>query len=305
MSAALWGLRAGLERLVPRRPPTSSTLFWVLYTGALFLVFLALTFPHDLVARRVAESLAQGTRWRVDYDTVTLVPWRGYRFRNLRLAPLDGGADPWWSADVASLRPTFSALLRRSVFPLAFQGSAYGGTLSGTYERGREVGIDLSWESLSLARYPQLVRLVDGSWNGDLSGVLTLTGADALAALEGRSKLLLKNAALTGGKVKGFTVPDLHFATGTAELEIKKGGRLEVKSLKLSGSELDADVRGDVYLREPIEQSVVNGTIDLKPIPGAPGGIEGLLLLLNRNRKPQNNLYSLKLSGSLAQPRLR
>jgi type II secretion system protein N len=197
-----------------------------------------------------------------------------------------------------SVRPPLSAFLGRGLSRAGFHGRAYGGDLSGVISRGEVSSLDLSWTDLRPGDYPPLAALVTGNWEGKLSGEIHLAGKEDLRSIEGGGKLTLRGAALTGGNVRGFTIPDLHSTQGDGEFEIK-GGRLEIKTLKLAGAEVDLDVRGQLFLRSPLAESVVNATVNVKPIPGANPGIEALLTMLNRNQRPASGTYTLTLYGVL------
>ena len=50
---------------------------------------------------------------------------------------------------------------------------------------------------------------------------------------------------------------------------------------------------------------MVNAALNLKPIPGAPAGLEALLTLMDRNQKPPTGTYSFTVYGALNALRLR
>lgn len=293
-----------LERAVPWRRPPRSAVFALLYTVALFLIFLVLTFPHDIVAQRVAERLAADSGWTIRYERVSLRPWEGYRFSNLRLIPPGKSDDSWIRARHVSFWPSLRALFGSDVVRLAFHGRAYDGEFSGSLDRGEISSVDLSWQDLRLAAVPSLTTLVAGNWEGLLSGDLRLAGKGDLRSLDGRVKLVLRNGALTAGDVRGFTIPDLHSTQADGEFEVK-GGRLEIRSLKLASAELDVEARGQIFLRLPLADSIVNATLSVKPIPGANPGIEALLTLWNRNQRPPGGTYSFTLYGPLSAVKVR
>jgi type II secretion system protein N len=302
MSAGLTGLTGRFARLVPRRLPSRNFAGYAAWTIAWFVVFLTFTFPHDLVVRRWTEDLATQSGWQLRYDDVWLRPWSGYHLAQARLIAPGKDLEPWLAAADVAVSPSLSFFYGGGGFPLSFSGTAYGGEFSGSLDASG--ALDLTWSGAHVADYPRLTKLIEGTWNGDLSGELHVAGKTDLKNVEGRGKLGLKNGALTQAKAQGFTIPDLHFASGEAEFELK-GGRLDVRTLKLSGSEVDADVHGQVYLGNPTAMPVVNATLGLKPIPGAPPGIDALLQLWNRNQRPPGGVYNFTLSGPLNALRVR
>lgn len=285
-----------IRRIVPRRWPSAWTWPYVAWTAACFVVFLAITFPHDLIVRQWVERLATESGWQLRYRSVWLRPWNGYHLSEVELVGPGDDPDPWVSLREIVLRPSWGALFGRGVLPLGFSASAYGGDIDGVVRS--EGGVDLDWSDLRLSDYPRLTRLVEGAWAGEVSGQAALTGLSDVHALEGSGKFALRKAALTQGKIRGFTVPDLHFASGDGEFVVH-GGRVEVRQLKLSGSEVDADARGQVFLAERNSVATLNLSVNLKPIPGANPSLEPLLLLLEGNQRPPNGVYSTTIYGPL------
>jgi type II secretion system protein N len=284
-----------LARMLPRRAPARSTLLYALWTATWFLLFLALTFPHELIARHYANELESASGWRLRFGDVRMRPWSGYHVAQMQVIAPGENVDPVLSAQEVVVRPSLlRLLLGRGVFPVYFSGEAYAGTFSGSFDRA--AGLDLDWGGLRLGDYPRLSDLVEGNWSGELSGQTHLAGQGELRTLRGRGTVTLRNAALTQGRAQGFAIPDLHFASGDCQFELKNG-RLDLRSLKLSGAELDAELSGQVFLTSSANMPVVSATLTLRPIPGAAGGFEALLSLLNRNPQSPGSPYTFTLYG--------
>jgi type II secretion system protein N len=302
MGATVSSFVGQLGRFFPRRIPAPTTLAYTAWAAAWFVLFLALTFPHDLIVRHWSDEIAAQSGWQIRYDDVWLRPWNGYHVSQARVFAPGKDPEPVVAAAQVVFRPAFSVLFGGSAFPFYFSGSAYGGEFHGSLDRTG--ALDLSWSSLRLGNYPRITKLVEGTWTGELSGDLHLAGQGDLKTLDGRGKLGLKNASLTQGKAQGFTIPDLHFASGDADFELK-AGRVEIRSLKLAGSEVDAELHGQLYLLNANAMPVANAALTLKPIPGSPSGLDGLLTLLNHNQKPPSGAYSFTLYGPLSSLRVR
>src|SRR6185436_6780767 len=104
--------------------------------------------------------------------------------------------------------------------------------LRGTIDpRPASFRIDATLEGVDLARYKGLTPWIDGVVRGRVEGTMTLDGGGrgALAAA-GPIVLRIPGLTLEGTKIRGITVPDLHFGdvhlTGAA-----KSGRLEISEL--------------------------------------------------------------------------
>jgi type II secretion system protein N len=291
-----------VARLFPRhRLSRRSAIGYGAWTAVWFVVFLVWTFPHDLVVRHWVDEIAERSGWRVRYEDSWFRPWSGYHLAQARLIASGKDSEPWVAAEEVGARPSVTALIRGTVFPLFFSGRAYGGAFEGSVDL---LGaLDLGWTSLRLAEYRRLTRLLEGNWNGELSGEIHLSGKGDFKNVDGRGHVGLSNASLTQGKAQGFSIPDLHFPGGEADFEMK-ANRIDVRSLKLSGSEVDAELHGQLFLSSS-GAPVLNATLTLKPIPGASGGLEPLLMLLNHNQRPPSGAYGFTVYGPLTALRLR
>lgn len=296
MDARLAKLVGVLGRALPRQRPAWWTWPYVAWTLACFLFFFAITFPHDLIVRQWVDRFAAQSGWQVRYGRVWLRPWNGYHLAAVEVVAPGADSDPWVSLGEIVLRPSWGVLIGRGALPLSFSASAYGGEIDGTVQPGG--GLDVKWDSLGLAEYTRLTRLVEGTWSGDVSGEVTLRGMGDVRALEGAGKVSVRKAALTQGKIRGFTVPDLHFASGDGEFTVG-GGRVEVRQLRLSGSEVDADARGQIFLAQGSAVPTANLVVNLKPIPGANPNLEPMLLVMKGNQRPPNGIYTTTLYGPL------
>ncbi len=290
-----------LGRLIPRRLPSWWTWPYVAWTLGCFAFFLVITFPHDLLVRRWVDQFAAQSGWQVRYAKVWLRPWNGYHLSSVELIAPGADVQPWVSLGEITLRPSWRVLVGGGVMPITFAAAAYGGSLDGVVQ---PTALDLEWSDLHLAQYPRLTSLVEGAWTGDVSGSVTLKGTGDLRALEGAGKVSLRKAALTGGKIQGFTVPDLHFASGDGDFTVGSG-RVEVRQLKLSGSEVDVDARGQVFLGQGSNPATTNLSVNLKPIPGANPNLEPMLLVMKGNQRPPNGIYTTTLYGPLNSLRTR
>ncbi|MGH7803744.1 MAG: type II secretion system protein GspN [Candidatus Binatia bacterium] len=274
-----------------------------LYVAVLFLFFLLLTFPHDLQLRRWLGTIEKQSGWKIEPEAVSFVPWEGYRLSRVRISP-PGASDAWIEADRLSLRPRLLELLTGRASTFVFNARAYDGKLSGSFTSAQVTKIDADLDDLSLAEAAALRRAVDGEWDGRLSGELRIAAGAEVRTISGAARVTITGAALRGGNVSGFKVPDLAFDRGDADVSIQEG-RAEIRKLTLAGKQIDVDVRGDVFLRAPITQTTLNLTLGLRPVPGASPDLENMLLLWNRNQRPASGAYALTLGGTAGRPRLR
>ncbi|MEA2624507.1 MAG: hypothetical protein QOD06_552 [Candidatus Binatota bacterium] len=304
MASIIGSVLARLGRLVPRGAFQRATMGYVAYTLVLFLAFFLYTFPHELVVHGIVARLTRGSDWRILYREVSLVPWAGYRIDELRLQAPGNASAPSFRADRVSLRPAVQSFLGKGFSVVSFDARAYGGELSGSVDRSANAIADVRWRDVDLGRVPELDLLIDADWQGKFGGELHLESGESLQVLKGGGRLELRNAALVQATAQGFKIPDLHFASGEGQFEIK-AGRIEISGLKLSGTEADAELRGQIYLRAPASDSVVNGTLSVRPIPGAGSTVDQLLTVMNRNQRPPGGTFTYALYGTIGRIRIR
>lgn len=294
------------EGLITRR-----TVLYALYTGVLFLVFLIANFPHNLIVQRVLRSIdlsAQGLRLEVG-DT-RFAWWHGYELQRVRLSPTDPDALPLMEASSFYVRPGLDGLLRGQINSLHLLGLMYGGAVEGTVAMSDGLRrTTITFDGLQLHRYPALaglLQLQDGAVAGNLSGVITIeshgaNGSDTRAEADvGLDKASLTDATLANG----LTLPALHFDKAALKLSVQ-GGRVEVQDLDANGPELRLSASGQIALREPVNDSVLNLKFTALPGANSPDEVRTLLSFIPPPPKGAKPDAPRTISGTLARPRVR
>lgn len=295
-----------IERLFSR-----GTLLYVIYTGVLFFVFLIANFPHNVITQRLLRSIDlsdQGLRLEVG-DT-RFAWWNGYELQRVRLTPTEPDALPLFEASSLYVRPGLDGLMRGEINSLHLLGLLYGGAVDGTMAisdgmRRATIAID----GLELQRYPaiaSLLSLQQGSIEGTVSGVITIEahGADT-SDTRAAAEIDLDKASLTDAILNnGLTVPALHFDKAAMKMSLQ-GGRVEVQEFEANGPELRLSASGQVALRDPINDSVLNLKFTALPGPDAPDDIRTLLSFIPPPPKGAKPDAPRTVSGTLARPRVR
>jgi type II secretion system protein N len=294
------------EGLITRR-----TLLYALYTGVLFLVFLIANFPYHVLVQRALKSVdlsSQGLRLEVGDGRFAW--WRGYELQRVRLTPTEPDALPLMEASSLYVRPGLDGLLRGQINSLHLLGLMYGGAVDGTVAMGDGMRrATVTVDGLQLHRYPalaSLLQLQDGALAGDLSGVITIEshgadGSDTRAEADlGLEKASLTDATLTNG----LTLPALHFDKAATKLSMQ-AGRVEVQEFEASGPELRLSASGQIALRQPINDSVLNLKFTALPGANSPDEVRTLLSIIPPPPKGAKPDAPRTISGTLARPRVR
>jgi len=304
-----------LPRLRLPQPPISldwlsavadrRTVLYTGYTAALFILFLFITFPHDLVVRRALRVINRGAV-AVDFSSVSFAWLSGYELSSFRVTALEAdGQLPYLESPHVWLRPTLRALLRGRPYDLMLGADLYGGSASGKIvtEAGG-LAASLKWADINLGRYRPLMALFEeGQLVGRVSGFLNFESRTAaLAAGQSTGELMVEGAALTGAKVNGFPVPDLRLRQTKAKFALREG-RLEIQEFQTAG-DVDLQGSGNILLRDPPRESVLNLRVTLQQGLTTPDAVKTLIALIPRppGSKPD---APITITGTIERPHVR
>lgn len=285
---------------------TRGVILYALYTLVLFCVFLFANFPHGLLVQRVLRSV-QVPGLRLDIGDVRFAWWHGFELQRVVVAPSDPTQPAYFEAPSLYVRPAVGDLLRGRLQSLEVSGSLYGGTVDGSLSRGELNRVSLTFDGLQLQRYPLLSAVLQGGqMTGRASGRINVEarGTD-IADIRAAGDLQLADASVTDAKWNQLPIAPLHFDTISAGFDLQ-GGRLDVQELKADGKEILLDVGGQVAMRTPLTDSVLNLKVALAPGPECPEDMKTLLsAIVPPPAKGAKADAPHVLSGTLAKPRLR
>jgi len=281
----------------------AALLGYVLFTLAVFLLALLWSLPHDLIATRALDVALTGAPVRISFRSIALAFPNGYHLTDVRLLPA-GKSDPLATLSEVTVRLPLTALLTADFRRAAFSGRAYGGDFAGqvSVADGR-VAADLEARGVHLE--PALAPFVPppGRVEGDASLSLHLTGdGRTTQSSEGEVSLSARGLKLEQVSVRGIHLPDVAFPTVDAAAQVY-GARLQVKDTRASGDDLNFSASGDVLLRDPVQQSVLNLRLTIEVPPTAQPALRIATGLLPKRAPGEAPAYTLR--GTIAAPVLR
>ncbi len=273
--------------------PTLKRSLFAAYVVTVTLVLLWVCFPSEAVRRHAAARLAAalpGLSVDIREARPSLPP--GILLQGLRISHAD---KPVAVIEQVRIVPEwFSLLDEQPVY--GFTGSAADGSISGTgplsdTPTGSMAIQSARFTGLQLAKLPALQNFYGSRVSGRLEGLLTgdpggLKGKIAVSDLQ------LDLAAPI------FDLKTIAFRTLEAEITLQSK-RLVLRSCRLRGNELDAEVSGTIALDALAGRNGLNLNGRMTPHRGFMAKMEGSL--------PPNFLrrrggLSFKVSGSLAAP---
>lgn len=283
-----------------------STLLYAAYTVVLFVAFLLLTFPHDLLVRRVLSRVNRGPV-AVDFTTVRFAWLNGYEVAGIRVGPVaaDNGQPPYLELGRLWVRPALNALARGNPYSLLVRADLYGGDAHGEVSvAGDRLAGTLAWHDLNLGRYRTLTSLLEeGELAGRVSGQLNFEArGEHFNAGQASGELTVQQASLTGAKVQGFGVPDLHVRQTRMKFVVRSG-HLEIQEFQATG-DVNVQGSGQIVLRDPLPDSVLNLRATVETSLATPDALKGAVALIPRapGAKPD---APITITGTLAHPRVR
>lgn len=281
-------------------------LLYIVFTVALFCVFLVSTFPYDIVVGRVL-AMVQSPTVVVDVKSTEFAWHRGLALNGVRVSSLVGDTTaPYLELNRLWVRPVLTELVRGNPYALALEAELYGGNAEGTLNvDGQTVAGSVNLESASLGRYRTLTSLLEeGQVAGRLSGKVSFEAVGpSVENGQASGEVRLENGGIEQAKIAGFVVPDLHFKESLLKFGVQ-GGRMEIEQFNATGDELNVSASGTVSFRDPLDASVLNLKTTLLPGKSAPDSIRALIAMIPKPRdaKPDS---PVRISGTLSRPRFR
>lgn len=281
-------------------------LLYIVFTVAMFCLFLVSTFPYDIVVGRML-AMVQSPAAVVDIKGTEFAWHRGLALNGVSVSSLAADTPaPYLEMNTLWVRPVLTELIRGNPYALAMQAELYGGTADGTLRmNGQTVAGSMNLSGASLGRYRTLTSaLEEGQLAGRVSGQISFEAAGpSIEAAQASGEVRLENGSIEKAKIAGFGVPDLHFKETRLKFGIQ-GGRMEIEQFNATGDELNINASGTVTFREPIDASVLNLKATMLPGKEAPDAIRGLIALIPKPRDAKPDA-PVRISGTLSKPRFR
>jgi len=246
---------------------------------------------------------ATGAPVRIGFRTIALAFPNGYRLTDVRVTP-NGKSEPIATLSEVTVRLPLTALLTADFQRAAFSGRAYDGDFAGqvSVAGGRVAGeLEASGVRLETALAPFVPP--PGRVEGEASLSLHLAGdGRTTQSSEGEVGLSARDLKLEQVSVRGIRLPDVAFPTVDAAAQIY-GSRLQVKDTSATGDDLNFGASGDVLLRDPLQQSVLNLRLTIEVPATAQPALRIATGLLPKRAPGEAPAYTLK--GTIGAPVLR
>src|SRR5436190_7605473 len=251
------------------RHPVVRRLLWPAGAFLVFLFFLVLTFPYDLLARRI-EMEARRAGADVTIGSAGAGGLASVRARDVRvrLSSAGGGDSPELRFERAVVSPDILALiLRRTSFGFSLEG--YGGKARGHIALSndpRQPGVSsfrIDASDLDLSALP-LQEFAGVTASGKMRLQADLPALVPVEIARGALTLALEDGAVSGGSAMGFTLPRTSLGHVDGSVKLEKG-IASVEKTQARGGDVEADVDGNVNLRPLLSLSQADLHLRFRP----------------------------------------
>lgn len=282
-------------------------VLYALYTIVLFVLFLFVNFPYQDLVQRTLRDLDLGTV-QIDVGGTRFAWFKGWEIRNLRIVPTGDaeGVAPLLESSSLYVRPSLAGLIRGKLNGLHLEGAMYQGNVVADISLADDMTratVDLN--GIDLTRYRALAQaLEEGQVAGRVSGTVTFEVRPSdLASGQAAGELDIRDASMSAAKIQGMQVPDLHFPEIALKFSLRSG-KLDLQELHADGDEVKMNGNGQIVLRDPLSDSVLNLKATFQPGSGNPDMGKTLLALLPKSPGARPDA-PLSITGTIAQPRLK
>jgi len=281
-------------------------ILYGLWTVALFVLFLFVNFPYQDLVQQTLRGLDLGGV-ELQVAGTRFAWWKGWEIGNLKVLPIGApeGTPPLLEGSSLFVRPSLAGLIRGQLKGLHLEGAMYGGGVDADVVLADGVTratVDLN--GVNLGRIQPLVdALEEGQLTGRLSGTMTFeVKPPNLAAGQAAGEIEIKGGSVAGVKVREMQMPDLHFPQLASKFSVK-GGRLDIQELHADGDEVKLNGNGQVVLRDPFTDSVLNLKATFQP--GSESDVGKTLIALLPRPPGGRPDAPVSITGTIAQPRIR
>ena len=235
--------------------PVSYTLFFLV----VFTLFLFMTFPGDIIKKRIIAEIESNTPYKADIENIRVSPLLNV---NMEGVTLSRSGAVFLELESLDLSPSpLSAFSDNPKVP--FTAKLWGGEVRGSLRINKTTGrvseLDATLESVRISSVPSLFSAeaeksltLGGVMNGKVNLVMTPPAS-------GDIQFEITGLKLETMKLKGITLPNLTDLTSMFKGTVE-GDMTRIDQFKIAGADIDLDITGTTPLLWEIQNG---GVIDL------------------------------------------
>lgn len=230
---------------------------YVVFFLAAFIVFIFITFPGELIKKRVIAEIESSTPYKVDIDEASVSPLLSIKLSGVKLYKTK---DRFLNVDSLSIRPSvFALILGTKKFP--FKAKLLNGEVVGSVSiagsRTRE--IEATVKHVTIDSIPALLSSDDAklfSLGGVMDGSMHI---ELEPQAKGEFQFEIDRLYMKDIKVKGLSLPSFTDLKSVVKGNID-GKRTNILAFNVTGKDIDLEISGTTPLFWEIPKG---GLIDL------------------------------------------
>jgi type II secretion system protein N len=287
-----------------------------------FIVALYIWFPYDR-AKEVAISLAAAQNLDVEIESAGPAWGLGISFSNIHVKtrPTTPGAKATrFTIERATVTTSLFSAIFSSPPPLTVSLDGFGGhvefTQKGAPGKKGPFRLEITARDVNMAEVPGVRETLNLPLSGTLQldvDVASTTGK--LAAAKGSISFTIASCVVGDGKTPlkvegnpflagGLTLPKVRLGDLRGEVAIDNG-TAKLKNVEGKSADIDLALEGDLQLRDPFPNSLLNAYLRFKPSDAflrTASTLQTVLQMAAAAGKRPDGGYGLRLSGRVAAP---
>ena len=233
-------MREKLMRMRHIRP-----LSYVVFFLAAFIVFIFITFPGDLIKKRIIAEIESSTPYKIDIEEAGISPLLSIELSGVKLYK---SKDRVLKVDSLSIRPSvFALILGTKKFP--FKAKLLNGEVEGSVSMAgsRAKEIEATVKHVTIDSIPALLSSDDAqlfSLGGVMDGSMHI---ELEPQAKGEFQFEINRLSMKDIKVKGMSLPSFTDLNSVVKGNID-GKRTNILALNVTGKDIDLEITGSTPL---------------------------------------------------------
>ncbi|MCC6711876.1 MAG: type II secretion system protein GspN [Candidatus Dadabacteria bacterium] len=235
--------------------PVSYTLFFLV----VFTLFLFMTFPGDVIKKRIIAEIESNTPYKADIQNVRVSPLLKINMEGVKLSRANS---VFLELENLDLSPSPLSVFSDNP-KVPFTAKLWGGEISGSIRINKTTGrvseLDATLESVRINSVPSLFSEEAEkslSLGGVIDGEVNLV---MIPPASGDIQFEITGLKLENMKLKGITLPNLTDLTSMFKGTIE-GDMTRIDQFRIAGADIDLDITGTTPLPWEIQNG---GVIDI------------------------------------------